>query len=166
MKKTIVIMLSALSFGMMAQSSMTNKEDGKFVTEAAKAGAKEIKLGQMAATKGSTAEVRQLGQTMVDQHTQAAAKLKTIADRKGISLPAEDEECKKCCADLSKKTGKDFDKAYSEMMVKDHKKAIAEFKKEADSGKDADLKSFASSTLPTLQHHLQMSEDACKDSKM
>ena len=167
MKKKLAIILTALSFGMMAQSSTTNKEDEKFAMEAAKAGAKEIKLGQIAASKGSTAEVRQLGQMMVDQHTQAAAQLKSLADRKGIKLPTDmDTECKKCCDDISKKSGKDFDKAYTEMMVKDHKKVIAEFKKEKDSGKDADLKSWASTTLPTLEHHLQMSEDACKNTKM
>jgi len=166
MKKTIAIMFTALSFGMMAQSSTTNKEDEKFAMEAAKAGAKEIKLGQIAVSKGSTAEVRQLGQMMVDQHTQAAAQLKALADRKGIKLPAEDAECKKCCADISKKTGKDFDKAYTELMVKDHKKVISEFKMEKDSGKDADLKSWAATTLPTLEHHLTMSETACKNAKM
>ena len=161
-------MLTALSFGMMAQTSTTNKEDEKFAMEAAKAGAKEIKLGQIAATQGSTEQVRQLGQMMVDQHTKAAAELQALADKKGIKLPSADmdDECKKCCADLSKKTGKDFDKAYTEMMVKDHKKVIAMFKTEKDSGKDADLKAWAASTLPTLEHHLKMSEDACKNNKM
>ncbi len=166
MKKTIAIMLTALSFGMMAQSSMTNKEDEKFAVEAAKAGAKEIKLGQIAAAKGTTDEVKQLGKMMVDQHTAAAAELKTLAERKGIKLPTEDAECKKCCDDLSKKTGKDFDKAYTAMMVKDHKKVIDMFKMEKDGGKDIDLKNWASTTLPTLEHHLQMSETAEKNAKM
>ncbi len=160
-------MLTALSFGMMAQTT-TGKSDEKFAIDAAKAGAKEIKLGQMAISKGTTPEVRQLGQMMVDEHTKAAAELQASADRKGIKLPSAeaDAECKKCCEDLSKKTGKEFDKAYTEMMVKDHKKVIALFKTEKDSGKDADLKSWAASTLPTLEHHLQMSEDACKNTKM
>ncbi len=160
-------MLTVFSLGMMAQTSMTNKEDEKFAMEAAKAGTKEIKLGQLAATKGSTPEVRELGKMMVEQHTQAANELKTLAERKSIKLPMDmDAECKKCYNELSKKSGKDFDKAYTEMMVKDHKKVIAEFTTEKNDGKDVDFKEWATNTLPTLQHHLQMSETAHKNAKM
>ena len=45
------------------------------------------------------------------------------------------------------------------MMVQDHKKDVAEFKKESTKAKDADVKSWASATLPTLQDHLKMIED-------
>jgi len=59
---------------------------------------------------------------------------------------------------MSKLEGDAFDKAYSKMMVSDHKKDIAEFKHEASSGADPQVKSFASQTLPTLQEHLQLAE--------
>ena len=168
MKKTIAIMLTVLSLGIMGQSSSVSMEDEKFVKEAIKGNAKEVKLGQIAASKGSTAEVRKLGQTMVDDHTKAGNEIKSLAEKKGIKFedPDMDKECKKCCDNLSKKAGKDFDKAYTEMMVKDHKKDISEFKKEKDNGKDSDIKSWATTTLPTLEHHLSMSETACKDTKM
>ena len=58
-------------------------------------------------------------------------------------------------AKLSKLAGAEFDKAYGNEMVKDHEKDVAEFQKEAISGKDPSLKEFASKTLPTLQSHLQ-----------
>jgi putative membrane protein len=37
---------------------------------------------------------------------------------------------------------------------------IAEFEKEANSGSDDALKSFASQTLPTLKEHQTMAKDA------
>jgi len=43
-----------------------------------------------------------------------------------------------------------------EVLVKDHEKAVQLFSTEAQEGKDADIKAFASKTLPTLQEHLQM----------
>jgi putative membrane protein len=43
-----------------------------------------------------------------------------------------------------------------EVLVKDHEKAVQLFSIEAQEGKDADIKAFASKTLPTLQEHLQM----------
>jgi putative membrane protein len=56
-------------------------------------------------------------------------------------------------------SGEAFDKAYMDDMVKDHKKDVAEFRKEANGGKDSDIKGFASKTLPTLEEHLKMAED-------
>ena len=47
-------------------------------------------------------------------------------------------------------------------MVADHKEDVAEFQKQAKSGGDADLKGFASKTLPTLQEHLTMAESTDK----
>lgn len=43
-------------------------------------------------------------------------------------------------------------------MVDDHKKDVADFKKHASSAKDAEIKGFASKTLPTLQEHLQLAQ--------
>jgi len=40
------------------------------------------------------------------------------------------------------------------MMLDDHKKDIAEFRKCADNCSDSSIKSFASTTLPTLEKHL------------
>ena len=60
---------------------------------------------------------------------------------------------------LSKMNGGAFDKAYMNDMVADHKKDIAEFQKEANSGKDPDVKAWASKTLPTLQSHFSMTQD-------
>jgi putative membrane protein len=60
---------------------------------------------------------------------------------------------------LSQLHGAEFDRAYMQDMVKDHKNDIAEFQKEANRGKNEDLKSFASETLPTLQEHLKMAQN-------
>ena len=49
-----------------------------------------------------------------------------------------------------------FDRAFTKEMQKDHKKDISMFQKQADKGKDADLKAFAAKTLPTLREHAQM----------
>ncbi|MDQ2900502.1 MAG: DUF4142 domain-containing protein, partial [Acidobacteriota bacterium] len=49
-------------------------------------------------------------------------------------------------------------RAYARDMVRDHKKDVAEFQKEANNGKNDDIKNFASQTLPTLQEHLKMAE--------
>jgi len=101
---------------------------------------------------------------MVNDHTGAAEKLKAVAAKKNITLPADiSSDMQQNIADLQKKTGKDFDKAYIDMMVSDHKKVISAFEDELKNGSDADIRAFADSTLHTLHHHL---DEAQKCQKM
>jgi len=44
-------------------------------------------------------------------------------------------------------------------MVKDHKEDVAEFQKEASTGKNEAIRSFAADTLPTLQEHLKQARE-------
>ncbi len=138
--------------GMGAMSS----QDQKFLTDAAMSGMREVELGRMAAQLGATDQVKQFGRMMVDHHTKANTELMSLASSKGVTLPSALEE--KHRGDMSKlqrMVGADFDRAFAKMMVKDHEKAVDLFEKESTKGGDADLKAFASKTLPTLQEHLQ-----------
>ena len=144
----------------------TNNPDADFAIEAASGGMMEVELGNVAITNGSFAGVKNFGKQMVADHTKANEDLKAKVASKDISLPsAPDKGKQKMIADLKKKTGSDFDKAYIDMMVSDHKEDIAAFQKEVKQGKDQDIKAWAGGALPTLQHHLQMAEDVQKQLK-
>jgi putative membrane protein len=158
MKKTILSMM-ALAIISLAANTVPQK-DQTFANDAAHAGLLEVKLGELAMKKGNSEDVKMLGQHMVTDHTKANEELKSLATKKGMKLPTTlDKEGQMHFNDLSKKSGSDFDKAYSDLMVKDHQKVIAKFKAESASGEDGDLKRWATTTLPTLQHHLMMSEE-------
>ena len=51
------------------------------------------------------------------------------------------------------------DKAYMDMMVKDHEKDLAEFKEEASNGSDPDVKKFADDTAKIVQEHLDLAKE-------
>src|SRR5205814_9875563 len=51
------------------------------------------------------------------------------------------------------------DKAYIDMMVKDHEKDLAEFKEEANSGSDPHVKKFADDTAKVIQEHLDLAKE-------
>jgi putative membrane protein len=145
----------------MKPSSAKSSTDVKFVKEAADGGMAEVELGQLAVEKASNEEVKKFGQRMVDDHGKANDKLKEIASSKGIELPQEPSAKHKAIKErLSKLSGTDFDHAYMADMLKDHKMDIAAFTHESTSGKDAEVKSFASDTLPTLQDHLKNARSA------
>lgn len=144
-----------------ASRTSLSDQDKSFADAAAKGGMMEVMMGKLAATNAENATVKSLGEMMVKDHSKANDELKKWASTAGYTLPTGlDADKQKMYDDLKAKKGKDFDKAYTDLMVSDHKEDIAAFKKEVASGSEASLKSFASSTLPTLEHHLMESEKA------
>jgi putative membrane protein len=130
--------------------------DSSFMKKAADGGMAEVELGKLAAEKGSSQDVKDFGQRMVDDHSKANEQLKQMASQKHVDLPQQPSSQHAATkAKLEKLSGQDFDKAYVAEMVKDHKQDVAEFQRESKSAHDDDLKSFASQTLPTLQDHLK-----------
>ncbi|HVU55163.1 MAG TPA: DUF4142 domain-containing protein [Puia sp.] len=143
-----------------------SKDDATFVVNAADAGMTEVQLGQLAQQKGTAKDVKDYGAMMEKDHTAAGDKLKALAAQKNITLPATiSSDMQKNVDDLQKKSGKDFDKAYINMMVDDHKKVISQFEDESKKGSDADIRAFADSTLHTLRQHLQEAEKCKKMEK-
>ena len=135
------------------------KVDTKFAVTAADGGMLEVQCGTLALAKGNLPEVKNLGQMMVNGHSKANEELKVLSNSKNISIPAvlgTDNQSK--LDKLASKAGKDFDKAYTELMVSDHKEDIDAFKKEINDGKDTALKSWAAGKISTLEHHLQISK--------
>ena len=140
------------------QTNGKKNSDSKFMMMAATSDMNEIGLSQQALSKSTNEEVKKLAQMMIDDHTKSSEELKPIAASKGVVLPAEmDSKHKSAMEKMSSMSGVDFDMAYVKMMVKDHEKAVALYQKEADTGKDAEAKTFAAKTLPVVQMHLDMS---------
>jgi putative membrane protein len=142
--------------GSMGQLS---SQDHKFVMEAAIGGMEEVELGRLAVQKAANADVKAFGQRMVTDHSKANDQLKSIAAQKGVTLPTTLSPDKRQDVDkMAKLSGAEFDKMYMSHMVKDHKKDVSEFEKEASKAGDPTIKSFAQTTLPTLREHLKMAQ--------
>lgn len=157
---------STAATGMTGATSSMDKADTDFMTKAAQGGLAEVDMGNMASSKATNADVKAFGNRMVTDHSKANDELKQLAATKGVTLPADvNDEQKKAMDSMSSKSGKDFDKAYMDDMVKDHETDVKEFEKASKSAKDADLKAWAAKTLPTLQEHLKMAKEAQKKVK-
>jgi putative membrane protein len=146
--------LLAFSLGAFAQAK-PSRSDVEFMKKAAAGGTAEVELGKIADQKAANEKVKQFAARMVADHGKANAELGAIASSKGVQLPTEiDKGTRKEADRLQKLAGPEFDRAYMQHMVKDHRMDLKEFRKEAKSGKDAEVKSFAARTLPTLQEHM------------
>ena len=153
--------------GTNTPDTMTAKvDDKKFVKDAALGGLTEVELGKLAAQKASNEDVKKFAQNMVDDHTKANDELKQVASKENMPIPdALDSKHKSRIDKLSKLSGEAFDKAYVKDQLKDHQEDVREFNAEAQNGNDPNVKAFASTTLPTLQHHLDMVKDLNKSEK-
>jgi putative membrane protein len=135
------------------------EKDTDFAIAAADGGMLEVELGKLAQQKASSPEVKKFAQMMIDDHTKANDELKALASSKNISLPASlSDKNSDRIKDMQEKSGAEFDKDYIDFMVNDHQDDIDKFEKQAENGKDADLKSWAAGKVTTLKHHLEMAK--------
>jgi len=97
---------------------------------------------------------------MVKDHSQANHEFLELLKSKGLTAPKElDSKDQKMLDHLTALKGAAFDRTYMEHMVKDHQEDIALFEKESTNGQDAQLRAFATKTLPVLREHLQLARE-------
>jgi putative membrane protein len=143
------------------KASSLSSGEKKFVSKAAESSLMEIEMGKLAQKKTQSDDVKALAKRIVDDHTKANEQLKQIAQSKGVELPtAMDKSAHRDMEKMQKLSGAEFDREYVKNQVSHHKKDVKEFRDQAKSGKDSDIKSFASETLPKLEQHLQMAQAA------
>jgi putative membrane protein len=141
-----------------ARTGQLPSPDDKFVQNAVAGGRAQVEMGQMASEKATSPMVREFGMRMAQDHSQANDELTRILSQQGITEPVPSEKTTRSGGGLENLSGPDFDRAYMKDMVKDHKNAVAEFKKEAAKGRDPELRNYAAQSLPVLEEHLQMAE--------
>jgi putative membrane protein len=143
-----------------------NPADTAFFSEAGAGGMEEVDLGNLASSQSTNSRVQQFGQMMVHDHSQANNELSDLARRMSVTLPAMlPAKMQKDKDELTKKQGKDFDKAYINMMVNDHVKDISLFEKTSKNTKNTTLKAWVDKTLPTLRMHLDSAKAVQKSVK-
>src|SRR4051812_3598550 len=76
-------------------------KDTTFVKQAAEGGMVEVQVGQLAAQKGQNEQIKQLGQRIQTDHTKSNQDLQQLAQKVGVTVPAElDRRHKKIIDDL------------------------------------------------------------------
>lgn len=148
---------NSMTNSMSNTSGSLSNDDKEFMTEAAQGGMAEVKLGELASTKGASADVKSFGQKMVTDHGKANNDLKALAAKKSFTLPTDVNAEQKALYDkLSKLSGAEFDKEYVSAMVEDHENDLDSFKSAAGAASDADLKAFAGKYAPVIESHYNM----------
>jgi putative membrane protein len=139
-------------------------KDKIFLRKAAQGGMAEVKLGQLAAQKGSSEDVRAFGQKMVDDHTKLNNDMAPIADSMGVRLPKDlSKEDQAEYDKLSGLSGNDFDMEYLSFMVKDHHNDQREFRQEAASTTDSTLQAAVVNGAKIIHEHTVMVDKLARE---
>ena len=143
--------------GAMASDAMATGPvtDTQFYEQALTGGQKEIDASKLEKSNGSSADAKKVADKLIADHTAMGKKVMTAAGS-GATAPTPATATP---ADLQGKTGKDFDKAWVDMMVSDHEKAIAMFENAEKNASTDQAKALASAALPTLRDHLKAVQD-------
>ncbi|MDX5480870.1 MAG: DUF4142 domain-containing protein [Hymenobacteraceae bacterium] len=130
-------------------------DQSEFMTKAASNSMLEVEAGRLAQERGQMQEVKDYGQMMVTDHTNANDQLRQLAQQKNITLPdSMGQDHRDQLQNLRDKTGQEFDQQYMDLMVSSHEDAVSMFEDAANNMQDPDVKNFASTTLPKLREHL------------
>ena len=156
--------MPAPSGARMKAAHGTSGTPQQFIKEAAAGGMAEVKLGELAEKRAHSDAVKTFGKRMRDDHSQANSELEDLAAKKNVALPKDvDAKAKATYDRLAKLKGAEFDRAYMNAMLQDHRHDVAEFQRAAKSS-DPDVQAFASKTLPTLQSHLDEAQQIASGS--
>lgn len=135
-----------------------NTRGDTFMEKAIQGNLAEIKVGQLAQQKGATESVRRFGAVLERDHSAANQEAMSAASSMGITPPgAPDAKEQVEYQRLASLSGRQFDHAFLKEMGRDHRKDIAEFKKEAKVNKGP-AGNYAKASLPTLEKHLRLAE--------
>ena len=147
---------TAMTFALPAFAADSAQD---FVDKAAAGGMFEVDSSKIAEGKAQDQSVKDFAQKMIDDHGAANAKLETIAGEQKLNgaqrnwTPSTRSIWTPC------KTAKDpVDGAYVQMQRDAHSDAVRLFESYAKDGDNAQLKTFAQETVPTLKMHQEMIE--------
>jgi putative membrane protein len=153
--------------GMPGQQQMQPKAsvvDQAFLRKTLEDSVVQVQMGNLAAQKSSSDDVKQFGQKMAEIHTQLKTQLKPVAEKLGVDEPkAPSKRDKQEIERMEALSGQDFDAAFLKAMLHDQQTDLKDFKEEAQSSQDPAVQQVAKMDTPVLSQHLQILEQLAQE---
>jgi putative membrane protein len=130
----------------------------------------EIESSRLAEQRSQNAQVKQFAQHMIRDHQKTTTELKGMLPQlQGVSasqMPTSlDQQHQALLQQLQQAQGAQLDRVYAQQQVQAHQQAVDLFGNYARAGDNAQLKQWASQTLPALQQHLQQAQQLLRGSQ-
>jgi putative membrane protein len=134
-------------------------KDRKFVREVDADHNLEIRLGQLAETRGRDGTVKQFARRMVDDHTGLKQRWETMMTNGGMkSQSGMGPRHRSKLNRLEKLSGRDFDREYMTLVAQNHQDYLNYFRKEGRGAKSAPVRELVNRGIPMLEQHLQQAK--------
>jgi putative membrane protein len=155
----------------MAASSTNangNMSDANIVALLDEANMADSAAGAIAATKGTSSQIRDFAKRMERDHHQMRAQGQALAKKLNVTPAAPSNDPVQSMAQNEMNTlnstakGKDFDKAYIDAEVDAHKAVLDLATKAAAQTQTAELKNLIQKAAPVVQAHLTLAESIQK----
>ena len=133
----------------------SNLDPQSFVTNVAQSNQYEIDAARIALEKTRSNDVRDFADQMIEDHSKAAAKLKSAIEALGGELEIPSHSSDQQQADLEAlRDADDFDSVYLQQQRRAHEKALSLLRGYANGSETGALRSFADETAKVVQGHL------------
>lgn len=129
-----------------------------YVTAAAMSDLYEIEAGRLAQERGSSDQVRELGEMLVADHTASTERLTRAASQSdGVAAPTPrlDERHQGLINNLRNAEEADFDRVFLEQQVTMHQQALQLHQQWADNEQYPQLAAAAAEIAPVVERHLE-----------
>lgn len=132
--------------------SLIGELDRQFILAAADDALFQVNAGQVAASGATQKSIRDYGEQMTTDHTQAGRELQKLAGARQVQLPTTlSDERQQQLDSLSMQTGAGLDTLYLNQMVEIQERMVHMMELEGVSGNDFELKQWASNRLPKVR---------------
>jgi putative membrane protein len=134
------------------QASAAAPTDGAFVARALGVNQAEIMLGQMAIKRGTTLEVRAMGDKMVRRHSELALQLRELAPASGPPTLSVDQQ--RTIARLAAVSEYEFDRSFKNTVGAGHVEELAMYREEVSHAGDPRLRALAKGRVTALEQSM------------
>jgi putative membrane protein len=140
--------------------AILNDADKNFLKKAEEVDIRQRNLGRVMLEKSQNKDVKDYAQMLVDDHSKNLRDVVDLMNQKGMAQPKDLPEVKHEAVDkLNAMSGPELDREFVKMMLDDHQKDVSEFRNEANTAQDKDVKDYATRTVSMLEKHLQKAEE-------
>jgi len=131
----------------------------EFITVIRFANLWEIPMGQLAAKRGTTQTVRDVGTQITADHTKLNVDVKKIADQFGVQLPDDPTSSQRSwIAEISGKTGEDFDRTFANRLRAAHGTVFGLVSEIRAGTTNTDIRAFAETANQIVMKHMTLLE--------
>ncbi|WP_203990875.1 DUF4142 domain-containing protein [Sphaerisporangium rufum] len=137
--------------------------DRDFLVKVRQAGLWEIPSGRQAQQRAGSARVKQVGLQLVADHIKLDQQVRALAAKLGVGLPnVPNPDQQGWMAELSTKTGEDYDKTFADRLRAAHGKVFAAVSLVRAGTKNNEIRAFAQVAVDVVMKHMTLLESTGK----